>query len=194
MPNDEPQNDQHWSFHKEETPLAPTQESVTNPPEAITPQAPPKDESVTWTASEFIAQHKNGEWYMGLIFGVAALCALVLILTRDIVSVIAIILVVSLYVVLIKGHPRQRSYRLDHSGITIDQKFYSFSGFKSFSLTQEGAIGCITFMPLKRLLPELPVYFAMADGEKIIKVLAGSLPNDQRKEHGLDRLTRKLHL
>ena len=185
QPND-PGNSQSWTYRKEdETDQAPAQAAPAQPHNDIQP--------VNWTASEFIAHHKGASWYMALGAGIGLLCFGIYILYQDIVSIIAIVIGVVLYLMVTSGHPRQRTYGLNNEGIQIDDKFYPYSEFKSFMVSQEGAIGCITFMPLKRLLPELSIYFAPEDGDKIFSVLANTLPNDQKKERPVDRLIKKLH-
>ena len=192
--------DQKWTFHKEEEPVY-SQTSTESPPAPNVQSHPPSVESehtssqpVTWTASEFIDHHKNAGWYVGIILVLAALCAAIFFITKDIISVVAISVVVVLYLVLSAAKPRQRTYTINQQGVAIDQKFYPFHGFKSFAISQEGAIGCVTFMPLKRFMPELSIYFPPDGAEQIIGTLAGCLPHEQRKEHGIDRLAKKLHL
>ena len=163
-----------------------------NQPDAQ-PETENNSEPVTWTASEFIAHHKDGGWYAMLLLGLVSLCGLIYIFTNDIISVATIAIVVVLYLVISKAKPRKRSYTINSQGISIDDKFYPFNDFKSFAITQEGAIGCINFLPLKRLLPEISIYFAPEDGPHIIDVLVNSLPNDQTKERSMDRLMKRLH-
>lgn len=179
---------QNFNFHTEET-AVPT---ATEPAGAAEqPQKP--DEPVTWTASEFIAHHKPVSWYAMLVFGVVTLCTLIYLVTNDIISVVAITIVIILYLIISKAKPQQRTYIVDHQGISIDSKFHPYHDFKSFTVAQDGAVGRIDFFPLKRLMPEVSVFFAPQDGSKIFDVLASNLPNEQRAERKGDRLMKKLH-
>ena len=183
-------NDQtgNWKFHNEDEASAVNEQTAATPTETQKPQEP-----VSWTASEFIAHHKDAGWYFLLLIGLVSLCGLIYFIIGDIISVVAIAVVAFLYLIISNAKPRQRSYSINSQGISIDDKFYPFNSFKSFAITQEGAIGCINFLPLKRLLPEISIYFAPDDGPRIIDVLSGSLPNDQRQERGVDRLMKRLH-
>lgn len=189
MQPDDQQKSGNWTFHNED------EANVTTATSEPAPQdTQPASEPVTWTASEFIAHHKDPGWYLLLAGSILALCGLVFIFTQDIISVVAIAVVVILYLIITNSKPRQRSYTVTEQGISIDDKFYPFNDFKSFTVSQEGAIGCVTFLPLKRLMPELTIYFAPNDADRIIDNLARSLPNDQRKDRAIDRLIQKLHL
>jgi hypothetical protein len=188
MQSDNQPNDTNWTFRSE------SEESSPGFSDGPAPLEQKQVEPVSWTASEFIDHHKDAGWYLLLAGAVLLLCALIFIFTKDIISVIAIAIAIVLYLIITSSKPRQRSYTMTQEGISIDEKFYPFNSFKSFILSQQGAIGCVTFLPLKRLLPELEIYFALADAERIVGMLAGSLPNDQRKDRVIDRLIQKLHL
>lgn len=153
---------------------------------------PAVHKEITWSASEFIDHHKNMGWYVALFLGVGIFTAIVYLLTKDLMSVLAITTVSALFAMLAGRKPRELPYRLDNRGVTIGDKFYSFSAFKSFALHQDGAVGYISFIPLKRFMPEVSIYFPPDESEKIIDILSDSLPNEQRKENGVDVLMRRL--
>ena len=181
-PVQDQQTEEHWTFHQEED----------APQPASAGQAPP-DEPVTWTASEFVAHHKDAGWYFLLFLAVTVICGLTYVFTKDLISVIAIVIVVSLYTIVSSAKPKQRTYQITAQGISIDQKFYPFSSFKSFNIPQGGAIGRVVLVPLKRLMPEIELYIPPENAQNIIEVLSRSLPNDQSKDRGMDRLLDRLH-
>lgn len=155
-------------------------------------QQPADNAQVSWTASEFIANHKNAGWYAMLFAAIAAIAGLTYILTRDWISATTIVIVGSMFAILAGKKPRQLSYRLDSKGITVGDKFYPYGMFKSFTVLHEGAIGCINLLPLKRFMPELSIYYPPDEESKILDVLTASLPNDQKAEHSFDRLMKRI--
>ncbi len=176
-----------WQFRNEDsTPATASQPAAAAQPERT-------KEPVTWTASEYIAHHKDARWYFLLFAALVSLCGLIYFFTRDIISVVTIVIVALLYLIISKAKPKLRTYTINSQGMSIDDKFYPFHDFKSFTVTQEGAIGCINFLPLKRLLPEISIYFAPDDSARIIEMLVNNLPNDQRQERKTDRLMKRLH-
>ena len=177
-----PQPNANWAYQQENQPQQDTQSA----PE---PQA---HEPVSWTASEFIAHHKSAGWYTTVVASFAAVCLVIYLVTGDIVSVVAISIVVGLFLVVSSKKPRQQAYSVSNEGISVGQKFYPYADFKSFSLVHEGAVGYVSLMPLKRLMPEISIYFAPEDEARIIDVLAENLPNDQRGDKGLDRVMKQL--
>jgi hypothetical protein len=175
-------------------PSAPQQPTVqASPPPAPAPQQPAKDsQEISWTASEFISNHKSPSWYITLLAFVSVVAGLTYVFTGDYISTGTIVIVGVLFAILAGKQPRQLSYSLDTSGITIGGKFYPYEMFKSFTILEEGAIGCINLLPLKRFMPELSVYYPPEEEEKIINVLTGSLPNDQKPEQSFDKLMKKI--
>lgn len=160
------------------------------------PQAPPaqtdQSQSVTWTASEFIAHDKSPGWYLLLFVCTLAGSALVFLITRDKISV-AVVMVAGLAMGVYAGHkPRQLEYQLGQGSITAGGKSYNLNEFRSFSVVPEGAFAGITFMPLKRFGAPLTVYYAPDDEEKIMTILSAQLPFEEHHGDAVDRLMRKI--
>ncbi len=147
---------------------------------------------VAWTGSEFIAQHKSGGWYGGLIVALVAVCAIIFVLSKDIVSVVFVAIMGALFAVIANHKPKQRAYMIDEHGISIDQRHYQFNDFKSFALQHEGAIGYISLLPLQRMRPELTIYFAPGDEQRIFDVLSNYLPHEERKDTIADKFARNI--
>jgi hypothetical protein len=149
-------------------------------------------DSVTWTASEFIAHDKTSSWYTLLILGTVAASGLMYVVTKDIVSVGVVILAALIFGIYGAHKPRQLVYRVDLRGITVGGKFYPYSDFRSFSVIPEGAFSSIVFMPLKRFAAPLSIYYAPQDEDRIVGVLSEQLPYEQRRRDAVDSLMRKI--
>ncbi len=162
-------------------------------PDSSTPALPASDETVSWTASEFIAHHKGAGWYAGLGVAGGLACVLAYLLTQgDKISTAVIALAVVALGVFAARQPRVLDYAVNNQGIQIGTRFYPYGLFKSFSIIEEGGIDSIYLMPLKRFMPAISVYFDPEDGEKIVNVLASHLPHDDRQNDLVDRMMRKI--
>lgn len=166
---------------------------VTNlpgPPEPA--QLPGDNQAITWTASEFVAHDKSAGWYVVLAIVVLLLATLILLLTKDKISVITVIVAGLLIGIYGSRKPRQLEYRIDQRGIGIGQKHFGYEGFRSFSIVPEGAFSSIVFMPLKRFALPATVYYAPDDEEKIIAVLSRQLPFETYKHDFVESLMRRI--
>lgn len=148
----------------------------------------PQQGEVIWTASEFIAHNKSLGWYSLLALAAVALAALVYLLTKDLVSVSIIIFVALVLGVAAKRKPRVLNYQLNGSGIAIGQKFYAYHEFRSFSVMQEGAFSSIMFIPLKRFMPTISIYYDPQDEERIVQMLSYYLPLENHTRDAVDSL------
>ena len=177
--------------------------AVPVPPTPVTPQTQPPlqqpqpaahqdDSQVSWTASEFIAHQKGFEWYLGLGLGGILLAAVVFLLTRDFVSSGMIIVVALAFGVFAVKKPRVLQYIVDDNGITIGQKHYVFSMFKSFSVIDDDAAHSLLLMPMQRFMPSISVYYAPEDEEKILTKIADFLPFEERTQDVVDRIMRRI--
>lgn len=153
---------------------------------------PPVHESVSWTASEYIAHEKGGSWYIILAVAVIVGSALVYLITREMISAVVIVIMGVAFGGFAVRKPQELNYVLDASGLTVGPKLYEYEQFKSFTVVEEGAIDSIMLMPLQRFMPPLSVYFDPADEEKITNALSAYLPYEDRKQDAVDRLMRKV--
>ncbi len=175
-----------WNFSpSDEQPLPPQIQ-----PEDLTPASPPE---VRWTASEFIAHHKTAGWY-GLLFVAAFVAAgLVYLLTRgDKISSVVVIVAAIFFAITASRKPRVLDYEVSNSGITIGQRFYAYGSFRSFSIVEDGAFSSISFMPLKRFMPAITIYYAQDDEDRIVEVLGRYLPIEPARQDALDRFVKHI--
>lgn len=157
-------------------------------PEASDPRAALGTQSISWTASEFIAHEKSASWYLSL-GGVAVVVAtLIWLITRDLVSSGVVLFGALMLGIYGARKPRQLPYRVDSYGVQIGPKYYSYQSFRSFSVVAEGAFSSIMFMPLKRFSPALSIYYDPNDEVAILNLVALQLPHEQRNQDLIDRL------
>lgn len=159
------------------------------PVQAAEPDSP---DTITWTASEFIAHDKSSGWYLMLMLAAAGVSVLVFFITRDIISVV-VVAVAAIVLAMYGSHkPRQLEYKINPQGITIGPKNYPFDHYRSFSVIPEGAFSSIVFMPLKRFSPPLSIYYDPDDEQSILDLLNKSLPFEERKRDAVDSLMHKI--
>jgi hypothetical protein len=162
----------------------------------VDPQQPPQAESnsVTWTASEFVAHHKSITWYLLLALGAIVLAAVVWLLTKDTFATAVVIIGALLLGVYATHKPRQLSYALDDQGLTIGGRYHPFAEFRSFTIVPEGAFLSIELSPLKRFATFTTIYFDPADEDRITELLSAHLPFEERISDPIDQLVRRIRL
>jgi hypothetical protein len=187
------------------TPEPPTpeeQSATAEPPQSFDTTQPeskqddsqsPDAQSITWTASEFIAHSKSFGWYAGLALAAIMAAALIFYLTKDRISA-AVILGAAFLLGIYGGHkPRELQYQLDQRGLTIGSRHFTYDHFRCFSVLPEGAFSSIVFMPLKRFAVTTTIYYAPEDEDKIVSLLGTHLPLEERGHDAIDRLMHRIH-
>jgi hypothetical protein len=149
-------------------------------------------EAVTWQASEYIHHQKTAGWFVALGAATLLIAVILYLLIGDIFSIIVLCLLAVTVGIFAARPPRTLNYRLDHDNLVIDQKNYPLEEFRSFSLAQEGAILSVTFLPTKRFMVPVTVYFSADDEPKITQVLGSVLPHEERPPDVIDRWTSRL--
>lgn len=150
------------------------------------------DNSIEWTASEFIAHHKPAWWYLVLAAVTAAICVAVYFSGHDFVAVGAVIIIGIIFGIIAARKPRSLNYRLDRRGLVVASKLYSYNRFKAFSIARDGAFASLNFLPLRRFMPILTVYYDPADEEAITSVVGDHLPLETHQLDPIDRLLKKI--
>jgi hypothetical protein len=167
-------------------------DSATDQPDEFDQDTPAHNDSpVQWTASEFIAHHKDASWYLTLAAAVLVASGLIFMFTKDLISVVTTLIVGLLFGVIANKKPRQLTYMIDVRGITVGEKLYPYALFKSFAVHQEGMVSSINLMPLRRFMPDLTIYYPPENEAEVLTTLADYLPHDQRKEQSVDRLMKR---
>ena len=147
---------------------------------------------VSWTASEYVAHQKSLGWYALLALAAVTLAAIVYLLTSDVITATIIVVVALIFGFAAGRKPRVLPYSVNERGLSIDKKYFPYSEFKSFSIIQEGAFSSIMFLPLKRFMPPITIYYEPADEDQIAFVLAQHLPMEDRKHDAIDRLVSRI--
>lgn len=149
-------------------------------------------ETVSWTASEFVAHHKTGAWYLGLVGATVAVTAAVYFFTRDFITIAVLSVGAATFAFYAGRQPRQLSYQLDNDGLTIGTRHFPYGNFRSFALVQEGAFASIILTPLKRFAPLTTIYFPPEGEERIVGMLTSRLPVENYRHDAVDRLMQRI--
>lgn len=180
-------------------PQAPEPIVSVQPPQPVATSAGPapvpvEDSSdLRWTASEFIEHQKPQGWYMAVGLAGLGVAGLLFFITRDIVTSIVIVVAAILFAAAGARKPVAKTYILSGGGLQIGEKAYPYSMFKSFSVIEEGAIDSVQFLPLKRFMPPVSIYFPPEQEDQIVELIADYLPHEDRDHDPIDKLMKRLH-
>ncbi len=150
------------------------------------------DDAVSWSASEFIAHQKSAGWYAILFLVIVVTALAVFYLTRDKISTGAILFVGAIFGILAARKPRTLGYRVDSAGLTIGERSFDYDQFRSFAVVDEDAFSSIVFMPLRRFMPLITIYYDPKDEQKIVTILANRLPLETHQLDAIDQLMRRI--
>jgi len=184
----------NWQFSPSDSSAeAQPSETVHTPADATSDNhQAPQSEEVNWTASEFIAHEKSINWYLALAASVLLFTALIYLVTRDKITTAVIILAAIIFGIYAARKPRTLNYRLGSAGLMVGEKFYDFNHFRSFVVYHEGAFSSVSFMPLKRFMPVLTVYYSPDDEQRIVQLLSLRLPMENRGRDAIDRFLHRI--
>ena len=170
----------------------PVTEISDNRPEFTSERHDHDDILLTWEASEYVMHHKSSAWFIGLACAAASLSLLLFLLTKDVLTVLLIMLMAAAVAVYAVRQPHTLTYSLSDSSIVVGHKEFHLSDFKSFSIMHDGSFYSINLIPTKRLAPPLTIYFDEKDAEKIMEILSRHLPHVEKEPDPIDKLSKYL--
>jgi len=168
-----------------------TQEVAEQKVQEVSAEVVDPGQSFSWQASEFIHHQKSAGWYMTLALIVVILVAAAII-TRQWFSIAVFATMTAAVVVYASKEPRILSYRIDNSGITIDNKPNPYKSFKSYSVLKDTGWHMIDLDPTQRFAPRVSIIFDNEDLDKITAILDTKLPRIDRDPDWIERLTRSI--
>lgn len=177
------------------TPKQPQQPATTPQPapqQSSEPDAEDSSDDIRWQASEFVDHEKGGNWFFLLILATFAVGAITYLLSRSIFSTAVVFVAALAFALTAKQKPRTMQYSLRSTGISVGGRQYRYEDFKSFSVAREGALWSIVLRPIKRLMPNLTIYFDPNDGERIFDVLAEQMPHEEHQPDPIDRFMSRI--
>lgn len=149
-------------------------------------------DAVEWTASEFIEHKKPAWWYLSLTAVIIVIAALAYLSGADYFAVAGVIIVGILFAVIAARPPRELHYRLSGRGLEVAGKLYRLDHFKAFWVDRDGAFASLSFLPLKRFMPVLTVYYDPKDEDKISQIISNTLPFEPHKLDPIDKFLKKI--
>lgn len=152
----------------------------------------PRVNSVEWTASEFVAHDKGFGWYAALAAIALVIAAIIYLVTRDVFAVGVVLIMATILGIAGSRKPRTITYRVDNSGLTIGNKFYPYTVYKSFTMPQEGAFVAISLVPLKRIAFPVGAYLAPDSQEKVLEIISAHLPLERGEPGAIDQIMGRL--
>jgi hypothetical protein len=160
--------------------------------DAAVPFTPADTSEINWTAAEFIEHSKSPGWYAALAGITIVLVAIVYLISRDRLSTGVVLLVMIGFGFYAAHRPGVQEYGLSAAGIRIGNKVYKLQDFKTFSVTDEGSVISVVFMPLKRFMPPLAVYVTPEIENQVINFLSTFLPFDPHHVDATENLMRRI--
>jgi hypothetical protein len=156
-------------------------------------QPNPATESISWSASEFVHHEKPGSWYVYMSLAALVLAVGVYFATKEIFSVVVIILIAVAFGVFGAVKPKVLEYAVGPKGIQVGNKHFSYEEFRSFAVLVEGALPGIQLLPQKRLALAITMYCEPKNADKIIEILGEYLPLEHRDQDLMDKFASKIH-
>lgn len=150
------------------------------------------DESVSWTAPEFIERPKNAAWYSLFALGAFAIVVFIYIFTKDKLSTGIVALCLAAVGIYSARKPREQQYVLGRHGIQVGARTYNFGDFRTFSVADEGSIASVVLMPLRRFMLPLTLALDPQVEDAVVDYLAARLPFEQHKPDVIEGLLQRI--
>lgn len=151
----------------------------------------PSMDAFSWQASEYIHHDKGFGWYLILLAVVLGLLVIAY-FTHQWLAIGVFVTMFAALVVYARKPPRTLTYQIDQTGITIEDKHFPFSHFRSFGLIQDISWHAIDLEPTQRFMPRLTILFQDQDFDPIVAHLSAQLPRLDHQPDMVEKAARYL--
>jgi len=149
-------------------------------------------ETLSWTASEYILHEKTAGWFAMLGLVTALLAAVLFLITRDISVVFLAVVCGFVFGFYGNRKPKQIDYQIGEHELIVGDKQYAYREFKAFSVVPEGAFSSIVLWPHKRFSQLTSIYYPPEYEEQITKAIGTHLPFEEHNPDFVEKLTRQV--
>ncbi len=149
--------------------------------------------SFSWVAPEYVYKQKSSKWYIYLALISIVILIFLFLLTKEIVTSLLVIILASIFGYYAARKPKDIDFSIDNNSIDINHKNNSFESFKSYSYIEDEGIVSISFMPVRRFSPILPIYVKVKDAKLVIDLLSQKLPYNKPKDDIIDNFFRRIN-
>ena len=151
------------------------------------------EDSIRWTASEFVQHDKNISWYLILLFTTLAVAAIAyLVLNKDLFAPSIVLVLGLVFGIAGSRKPRILDYSMSEHGLTAGQKHFRYEDFKSYSLISDGPVSTVLLMPSKRFSPTLTLYVPESEIDEVLDALGMFLPIEDHEVGYVDKFLSKI--
>ena len=147
---------------------------------------------LAWETAEFTDHSKTAKWYAALLGVTVLVAGLIYFATRDVISVVVVIICAGLFGYMAGRRPRMMGYGVSDAGIFVGNKFHSYHDFKAFSVMEETDMVSIEFLPLKRFAPMLNIHCDHQHADAALSIISQYLSFAEREHAPVDRLMRRI--
>lgn len=107
-----------------------------------------------------------------------------------------LVLAVMIFITLIISNRSSQTinYTLSKENISINEKSYPLSNFKSFSVNNTGGVWILHLMPVKKVAMEYDIIIPAENAERIVGVFSKLLPMEDSSDSFADKLASVLKL
>jgi len=152
----------------------------------------PEEALLIWSAQEYVEHERDTKWFIGaglLTFGLLSYS----IYTRDWFFVGVVIILVIVTLKYLKMKPALRRYGITRTGISVDEKFYSYDQLHSFWIVYQPPVKSLHILTNRKYLPVIDVQLEDQDPVLIKSILKKFLPEQEKRgEAPMDKLSRML--
>lgn len=145
---------------------------------------------VSWQAPQFIYYQKKFWWYAILVLVGLGLATLFYFID-DLLGIIMVALAMLVFIVTSAQKPKKMFYKIGAEGITIDEKIYPFSDFKSFYITYTNGIATLHLTKIKKISVPISLILENVDEGQVLALIKKFLPENTKIKYSTSDILSK---
>lgn len=134
--------------------------------------------SVSWHGYEYEYREKSRDWYWALVIISVAVAIAAILLQNYLFAVLIIVSALSIAVHSYQA-PEEKEFRIDHRGIKIGKKLYTYQNIESFWIDDKPEPPQLFFKLKRPVLPLIIIPIGTGNSDKIHDILFNNLHEEE---------------
>jgi hypothetical protein len=133
-------------------------------------------QTIAWQDYEFPVRVKSKKWFLKIIAATAIIGAILFILSRDYVTIIALIVGVLVLIAYSFRKPKITNFTVNKQRITIGKHQFSFMDYNAYFMKEYENHNAIVLIPYKRFAPSVTIYIKDEYVDQVVDLISEIIP------------------
>jgi hypothetical protein len=131
---------------------------------------------IAWQDYEFPVKTKSLKWFIKIIIATIVIGAVLYLLSRDYVTIVALFVGVLILVVYSFRKPKMTNFMIDKYRVVVGKHQFNFLDYRAYFMKEYENHNAVVLIPYKRFAPSVTIYIRADYVDKVVDFISQIIP------------------